>query len=59
MVGTDLVEFLDSELDVKVQKLDLSQVMDISAVPALADSEFAAHALTTLGAALRQESRVL
>ena len=57
--GTDLVEFLDSELDVKVQKLDLSQVMDISAVPALADSEFAAHALTTLGAALRQESRVL
>jgi len=56
---TGLVEFLDSELDTKVQKLDLSQVMDISAVPELADSEFVAHALTTLGAALRQESRVL
>lgn len=57
--STGLVEFLDSELDTKVQKLDLSQVMDISAVPALSDSEFVARALTTLGAALRQESRVL
>lgn len=56
---TGLVEFLASELDAKVQKLDLSKVMDISAVPALADSEFVAHILPTLGAALRQESRVL
>lgn len=57
--NTGLVEFLAAELDVKVQKLDLSQVMDISAVPALTDSEFVAHTLPTLGAALRQESRVL
>jgi MSHA biogenesis protein MshI len=57
--NTGLVEFLASELDAKVQKLDLSQAMDISAVPALADSEFVAHTLPTLGAALRQESRVL
>jgi MSHA biogenesis protein MshI len=57
--NTGLVEFLTAELDAKVQKLDLSQVMDISAVPALADSEFVAHVLPTLGAALRQESRVL
>ena len=57
--NTGLVEFLAAELDAKVQKLDLSTVMDISAVPALADSEFAAHALPALGAALRQESRVL
>jgi MSHA biogenesis protein MshI len=56
---TGLVDFLASELDAKIQKLDLSQVMDISAVPALADSEFVAHTLPTLGAALRQESRVL
>jgi MSHA biogenesis protein MshI len=56
---TGLVEFLASELDANIQKLDLSQVMDISAVPALADSEFVAHTLPTLGAALRQESRVL
>lgn len=56
---TGLVEFLDSELDMKVQKLDLSQVMDVSAVPELADSEFVARALTTLGAALRRESKVL
>lgn len=54
-----LVEFLASVGDVKVEKLDLSQVMDISAVPALSDSEFVAHALPTLGAALRHESRVL
>lgn len=57
--NTGLVEFLASELDIKVQKLDLSQVMDISAIPALADSEFVAHTLPALGAALRQESRVL
>lgn len=57
--NTGLVEFLASELDAKVQKLVLSQVMDISAVPELADSEFMAHTLPALGAALRQESRVL
>ena len=56
---TGLVEFLAAELDAKVQKLDLSQVMDISAAPELANSEFVAHVLPTLGAALRQESRVL
>ncbi|KXS32288.1 MAG: putative mannose-sensitive agglutinin (MSHA) biogenesis protein MshI [Candidatus Gallionella acididurans] len=57
--NTGLVEFLASAMDTRVQKLDLSQVMDISAVPALADSEFVAHSLPTLGAALRKESRVL
>jgi len=57
--NTGSVELLASELDAKVQKLDLSQVMDISAIPELADSEFVAHTLPTLGAALRQESRVL
>jgi MSHA biogenesis protein MshI len=57
--NTGLVEFLATQLDTKVQKLDLSQVMDISAVPALADSEFVALTLPALGAALRQESRVL
>ncbi|OFZ65653.1 MAG: agglutinin biogenesis protein MshI [Betaproteobacteria bacterium RBG_16_56_24] len=54
-----LVSSLASAVDVKVERLDLSQVMDISMVPALADSEFVAHALPVLGAALRQESRVL
>ena len=56
--NTGLVEFLASQLGNKIRKLDLSQVMDISAVPALADSEFVAHTLPVLGAALRQESRV-
>jgi len=54
-----LVEFLASVSELSVEKLDLSQVMDISAVPALADSEFAANALPVLGAALRQERRAL
>jgi MSHA biogenesis protein MshI len=54
-----LVEFLASASDAKVEKLDLSQVMDISAVPTLSDSEFVTHVLPTLGAALRHESRVL
>jgi MSHA biogenesis protein MshI len=54
-----LVSFLAAAVETKVEKLELSQVMDISAVPALADSEFVAHALPTLGAALRQEGRTL
>ena len=54
-----LVNLLAAAVDVKVERLELSQVMDISKVPALADSEFVAHALPALGAALRQESRTL
>ncbi len=54
-----LVDFLVAASNAKVEKLDLSQVMDISAVPALADSEFVANVLLTLGAALRQEKRTL
>ena len=54
-----LLSSLASAVDVKAERLDLSQVMDISTVPALADSEFVAHALPVLGAALRQESKVL
>lgn len=56
---SDLVSSLAEAIDIKVEKLELSQVMDISRVPALADTVFVAHALTTLGAALRQEERVL
>ena len=54
-----LVSALTAAVDVKVERLDLSQVMDISSVPALSDSEFVAHALPALGAALRQESKTL
>lgn len=54
-----LVNLLAAAVEAKVERLDLSQVMDISLVPALADSEFAANALPTLGAALRQERRAL
>jgi MSHA biogenesis protein MshI len=56
---TRLVAFLVSMLDVKVEALDLAQVMDISDVPELSDSEFLSHALPVIGAALRQESRSL
>jgi MSHA biogenesis protein MshI len=52
-----LLDFLVSTVGSMVEGIDLSQVLDITAVPALADSEFAARVLLTLGAALRQESR--
>lgn len=54
-----LVSSLASASEFKVEMLELTQVMDISKAPALANSEFAAHALPTLGAALRQERRTL
>jgi len=54
-----LVNRLAAAVEAKVEKMELSQVMDISLVPALADSEFVANAFPTLGAALRQESRAL
>ena len=57
--STGLASFLGSSVEAKVEQLDLAQGMDISAVPALADSEFVAHALPTLGAALRYEKRAL
>ncbi len=57
--ASGLVEFLASVVDADVEQLDLSQGMDISAVPALANSEFVADVLPTLGAALRRESVVL
>lgn len=56
---TGLLGFLDASVDLAVERLDLSQVMDISAVPGLADMDFAARVLPTLGAALRQNARVL
>jgi MSHA biogenesis protein MshI len=54
-----LLSLLLAALDVPVEKLDLSQVLDVSAVPNIADQQFVAHALHTLGAALRLESRAL
>ena len=54
-----LVQKLSENLDLPVEALDLTQVLDISAVPELADSEFAAQALPSLGAALRFERRAL
>ncbi len=53
--STGAAEFLASMMGMKVEKLDLSQAMDIDAAPALAESEFAAYALPVLGAALRRE----
>ena len=54
-----LIKMLASNLDFPVERLDLAQVMDISAVPDLADNDFLAYVLPTLGAALRQEKRTL
>jgi MSHA biogenesis protein MshI len=50
---------LAKHLELPIERLDLAQVMDISAVPALIDSEYLCHALHPLGAALRQEGPAL
>jgi MSHA biogenesis protein MshI len=54
-----LVQLLATSLEVPVEQLDLAQVLDISAVPELVNSEYAAQAFLALGAALRLERRVL
>ncbi len=54
-----LAKLLASNLDLPVEQLDLTQVMDISTTPKLADSEYVAHVLPTLGAALRHERQAL
>lgn len=54
-----LAPVLADNLGVSVEPLDLRQGMDLIGVPELDDSEFACHALHALGAALRQEKKVL
>lgn len=55
-----LVEQLQENLDVDVERLDLTQVIDLTAVPELANSDEAqVDAFYALGAALRQERRAL
>ena len=56
---SDLIKILAANLDLPVEKMNLAQVMDISAIPDLARNEFVAAVLPTLGAALRQERRAL
>lgn len=50
-----LLEGLLGSVEVGVTMLDLSRVMDISAAPELAESDYVARFLPVLGAALRQE----
>ncbi|MBI3903719.1 MAG: agglutinin biogenesis protein MshI [Nitrosomonadales bacterium] len=54
-----LVQRLASAVDLPLEQLNLAQVLDISEAPELADSEYAAHMLPVLGAALRYERRAL
>jgi len=53
-----LMKRLSSSVDLPVAQLNLSEVLDISATPDLADSEYVAHFLPALGAALRDEEGV-
>lgn len=55
----NLISFLAGSVGIPVEKMRLSDVVDISAIPALADDEFVMQVLPTLGAALRVETRVL
>lgn len=54
-----LTQLLAQNLDVPVEHLNLSEVMDMSAAPGLSGDEARIYALHALGAALRQEGRVL
>ncbi len=56
---TQLLPFLAGSFGVPIDAMRLSEVVDISAVAALADDEFVMQVLPTLGAALRVETRVL
>jgi MSHA biogenesis protein MshI len=54
-----LVDVLQENMDVDVERLDLSQVLDLTEAPELASDEAQADAFYALGAALRQERRAL
>lgn len=54
-----LVRMLMSNLGVTVEQLNISQVIDVTTVPALLDEEYATEALSAIGASLRQEGRSL
>lgn len=54
-----LVKLLTPSLDLEVEQLELAQVMDISMVSELTNSEFAVRSFHALGAAMRNERRVL
>lgn len=56
---TNLEQVLIDNLDLPVERLELAQAMDISAVPELTRRDYAVYALHALGAALRQERRAL
>jgi len=53
-----LKQRLANSVDLPVEQLDLSEVLDISAEPEFSDSEYVAYILPTLGAALRDEGSV-
>jgi len=55
--GTGLVSLFAENFGLPVEAINLSQVLDISAVPALRENEFAIEALSAIGAALRQDRR--
>ncbi len=57
--ASGLISFLSGTMDIKVEQLDLSQVMDTSAVAELSNQDFLMNAIPVIGAALRQERRAL
>jgi MSHA biogenesis protein MshI len=55
--GSGLVSLFNGNIGLPVEAINLSQKINISAVPALRENEFLIEALSTIGAALRQEGR--
>lgn len=58
-VGPDLAAFLRENLELPVDMLDLAELIDVSAVPAMRDIGEQQRFLLPLGLALRQEETVL
>jgi MSHA biogenesis protein MshI len=55
--GAGLIKMFNGNLGLPVEPVNLSQVLNVSAVPALRNNEFLTEALPAIGAALRQERR--
>lgn len=52
--GLGVLEYLSANLAVRVQQLDLNEVLDLSALPEARDALWQAHHLSAIGAALRE-----
>jgi MSHA biogenesis protein MshI len=58
-MGASLRDYLTEQLDISVETLNLSDVLDLSRVPALVSSQAQQRYFMTIGAAMRHEEKAL